>query len=226
MPEPRRPGINPFINKLSFIISMMTKTNRNRIEMTAIFAAVCVLIPLSHGVAQEASKPFEVELPAVVDGGSTNPVHAALGEMKIDEAAMKRAQDETMLEYRTGVMEKASRRDANMARIAEITGQIEQRKAEIVKEDTEAGSLKESIGKLSKELEENTIALEKIYGGDDKLNELYKGLDDARADMVASQKAVRDEIRRQHAERRLVAQKVAEDAAAAAANAEKSDKTE
>lgn len=181
----------------------MKKTMKTRFETVAVLAAVCVVLPCAHALAQEAG---EAEAKAAAP---ISPDKVVLGGAKIDDAAIERAQDPEMAAYRSAVAARAAKRDENMARVNEKISQIAKRKAEIVKEDEEAGALAESIEKLSAELEEKTIALEKIYGEDEKLNGLQRGLDAARADMAASQRAVRDEIRRQHAERRLVAQRVA-----------------
>ena len=125
---------------------------------------------------------------------------------KIDEAAKARAKDPRMIDYRAEASKVASERDKKMAKLTEINKSIEERKAQILVENEEAAELAASVAELEKGLAEKKAALVKIYMDDENLLELQAGMDMAREDVRRTQAEVRETIRRQHAERRAVAE--------------------
>ncbi len=117
-----------------------------------------------------------------------------------------RVQDPIMMDYRAEAAKAASERDKKVARLTEISKSMEERKAQILKENEEAAELAAAVAELETELAAKKAALGKIFMDDEKLLELQAGMDMAREDVRRTQAEVRETIRRQHAERRAVAE--------------------
>ena len=126
--------------------------------------------------------------------------------VEVDEAAKARVQDPIMMDYRAEAAKAASERDKKVARLTEISKSMEERKAQILKENEEAAELAAAVAELETELAAKKAALGKIFMDDEKLLELQAGMDMAREDVRRTQAEVRETIRRQHAERRAVAE--------------------
>lgn len=126
--------------------------------------------------------------------------------VEVDEAAKARVRDPIMMDYRAEAAKAASERDKKVARLTEISKSMEERKAQILKENEEAAELAAAVAELETELAAKKAALGKIFMDDEKLLELQAGMDMAREDVRRTQAEVRETIRRQHAERRAVAE--------------------
>ncbi len=124
------------------------------------------------------------------------------------------------------IMEMKAPRDQQMAAVGEITKQIEARRKAILETNEEAAKLTADIAELDKTLEEKVLALTAVFDADQELAKLQIKMQEARDNFGKSQLKLREEIARQHRERRLAIEKAAQQKEAAAkALADESAKT-
>ncbi len=127
------------------------------------------------------------------------------------------------------LMEMKTPRDQQMAAVGQITKQMEARRKTILEENQDAAKLSADIAELDKMLEEKMLALKAVFDSDPELVTLQAKVQEARDSFGKSQLKLREEIARQHRERRLAMEKAAQqkeaDAKAKTEEAAKADET-
>lgn len=108
-------------------------------------------------------------------------------------------------------------RDEQLAEVGKINEQMTARREAIIAENEEAAALKAEIAELDKALEEKSGALAAILDGDEALQALRVKLGEAQVAFRVSQIKLREEVARQHRERRLLQDQARQTAAAQAA---------
>lgn len=171
-----------------------------------VLVGMCFATGLAYAEEETPSAVKSVEQPT-----SDNPVDSIDEALKQEvELGMERA------------LKMRGPRDAHMSEINTINAQLEARKKAILSENETAAELSAEIAELDKELAEKSEALSTIFDTDKGMLELWAKQVQAQAAFGKSQMELREEIARQHRERRQLQEKARQAAAAkAAAEAEK-----
>ncbi len=119
-------------------------------------------------------------------------------------------------ESRRKVMEMKEPRDKHMAEAGAIAKKIEARRKAILEENKDAAKLSADIAEFEKVLEEKTLALNSVFDADKELVDLKVKMQEERVSFGKNQLKLREEISRQHRERRLAIEKAAQQKEAAA----------
>lgn len=101
------------------------------------------------------------------------------------------------------IMEMKAPSDQHMAAAGKIAKQIEARRKTILEGDEDAAKLNADIAELDKTLGEKMLALKAVFDADQELAELQVKLQEERDNFGKNQIKLREEIARQHRERRL-----------------------
>ena len=124
------------------------------------------------------------------------------------------------------IMEMKAPRDQHMAAAGELANQIEARRKTILEENKDAAKLSTDIAEMDKTLEEKTVALKAIFEADEKLAALQVKMEEERNNFGKNQLKLREEIARQHRERRLAMEAAQQKEAAAKAKTDEGAKTD
>lgn len=124
---------------------------------------------------------------------------------------------------RRKIMEMKEPRDKHMAAVGELEKKVEARRKAILEENKDAAQLSVDIAKLDQELQAKAVALNAVFDADTELAALQVKVQEERENFGKTQLKMREEISKQHRERRLAMEK-AKEAAAKAEEAAKADK--
>ncbi len=171
---------------------------------------VSVLICAGSAFAQEAAKAPADETAKTPEKVIVTPVANATVEVAAKNAeeviVVPSSQEEAVAEIeasRRVIMEMKAPRDQHMAVAGEISKQIEARRKAIAEKNEDAAKLTTEIAELDKTLQEKIVALQAIFDADEALAKLQVKMQEVRDDFGKSQLKLREEISRQHHERRL-----------------------
>ena len=194
----------------------MTIQNFTKIIMvSAIFCTTSVF-------AKEAAKALATDIAKEAEKTIETPVAMASMIDKAQEAEKTSMtpipNDAVVAELeasRRVLMEMKAPRDQHMAEAGELAKQVEARRSAILTENEEAAKLKADIAELDKVLEEKMQSLQAVFDADSELAALQVKMQAARDNFGKNQLKLREEIARQHRERRLAMQKAAQEKEAA-----------
>lgn len=192
-----------------------------RLNSSLLFAAMASSI-LSAGnlLAEEAvAAPVDKKAEPVAVKSETVAVKPGEGPAVSKEeaaAAVARATDPNMDEYRKRAREMSRPRDKDIAALNEISAKAEARRKTLLTENEAAAKLNSEIEELTKTLEAKAAALSEILASDAELADLNKALAEAQSALRKNQTKLRDEIAKQHRERMAVIEKQRLEAEAAA----------